>query len=248
MNTALLLPFARRVNPMAYTNVARTTIGAALYAYWPLADPAGSALASEETDAPRTGGYGNVTNGVPGIGDGRTATSFNGTTSYCTVYGTSLAAAFPSAEGSISAWVKTSAWTDAVLRRFIIFSVNTNNRVSFSVSATANQLLMSYVAGGVSKTFTLAETRATWLHVALTWSVIADQFIGYINGVAVGAPLTGLGVWTGSLSSAACLIGAANNSGANVLSGQMAHVTLCSVPLTAAQVAVIATPPVPVLG
>lgn len=220
---------------LTYTARRLALVPSSIVTYWPQADSGSTAV--DESGNGRSGGYGNVTLNQPGIGDGRTAASYNGTSSYCSVYSTSLSAAFPSAEGTIELWAKTAAWADAVLRRFVIFSVNTSNRVSISVNSTANQLLFAYVAGGTAKNITVAETRTSWLYLACTWSKVADQFIAYVNGASVGAPLTGLGTWTGSLSSAACLIGAANNSGANVTNGQIAHVALRNTPLAAAQIA-----------
>lgn len=230
-------------NNLAYTN---KVIALAPIAYWPLADASG-ATATDESGNARNGSYvGSPTLGVTGIGDGRTAATFNGTSSYTNIYSASLAGAFNSQEGTISAWFKVSAagvWTDATFRRVAVFFVDNNNFVSIHRTSTNNQLRVQYGAGGTQK-FTDASTSATgWLHAAVTWSKAADQLKGYLSGAQFGSTQTGLGTWAGSLSSTGTLIGALATTPSQLWSGDLAHVAIFTSALSAANVLALATVP-----
>lgn len=215
-------------------------------AYWPMAEPSGS-VALDESGNGRTGAYTAVTLGAAGIGDGRTAASFNGATSFNNVYTPSLAAAFGAAEGTLAGWMQASGagfWSDTVTtRRMAYFLADTNNRVYLQKTTTPNQLTAVYIAGGTNKSINFATgAPLAFFHFALTWSKAADQFKFYIAGAQVGSTATGLGTWAGALSSTNATIGCGGIGPFNVHDGSLAHVAVWNTPLSAAQVATLATP------
>lgn len=210
-------------------------------AYWPLAEPSGS-VATDESGNGRSGAYMSVTLGVTGIGDGRTAAAFNGTTSRNNVYSASLAGAFNKDEGTIALWIQVAngwVWTDAADRRALLLGADTNNRIFVQKNAAVNQLSVQYVAGGTIKVVSVSSfSPLTWFHVALTWSKAADQVKFYLNGAQSGATQTALGTWAGALASGAAFVGCGSGPG-NFMSGNLAHAAVWSSPLSAAQIATL---------
>ncbi len=228
-----------------YTAKVRRTGAASLIGYWPLAEKAGS-VGYDASGYGRNGTYTNATLGVAGIGDGGSAVSI-AATGFCNVYSTSLNGAFNNAEGTMAVWVKVSAagvWTDATLRETFYISADANNEIlPFLRTATNNQITIAYRAGGTLKSVSSTAYGGItgWLHAAVTWSIAANQMIGYINGVQVGATQTGLGTWSGALGSTRCNIGAQTTTPAQPWSGSLAHAAIWSAPLTAVQIASLAS-------
>lgn len=207
-------------------------------AYWPLWDVAGASSAVELM------GVGNgapvaVTFGVAGIGDGKTAASFNGSTSRVNAYTAAFSSAFSGATGAIALWAKVSGagvWTDGVLRCFDYISVDANNRVFWRRPATDYQIDAYYVAGGTLKYVNLTGLTSTdWYQFAITWSKPADEFKAFVNGTQIGTTVTGLGTWAGSLSSSLVTIGR-DADPANTWSGSIAHVAVWDKVITPTEV------------
>lgn len=241
---ARTLLLSRRFNPQAYTNKVETVAPANLIAYWPLSDPVGSTVATDASGNGRNGAYSNVTLGAAGIGDGRSAATFNGTTSYCNIYSASLATAWNGGEFTLAFWFRVATagiWVDGAVRRAMQIRVDANNLVLIAKSNSNNTLQASYVAGGTSKTVGATTSSVEWLYAAVTVSKTPDQFIFYLNGTQIGSTQTALGAWTGALDSTLCNIGATNTTPANVWSGLIAHVALWNTPLSATQIATLAT-------
>jgi len=214
-------------------------------AYWPMAEPSGS-VATDESGNGRNGAYTSVTLNQTGIGDGRTAASFDGTNSYNNVFGASLSAAFNGQQGSFVGWAKVSGagvWTDGLTRRCILFQVDASNRVGIFKPTANNEMDMLYVAGGTS----LGAAKTTfsptdWFHLGLTWNKTADQVIFYVNGVAITPVSTGLGTFAGALSATQTLIGSLNTgAAAQVWSGLLAHWAVFNSTLSAAAMLSAAT-------
>lgn len=226
----------------SYAQKVLATAPASLLAYWPLWEASGS-VASDISGNARNGAYTGVDLGSPGIGDGRTSPYFDAVNDYCNVHSAALASAFNGAEGSMACWCKvfsSSVWTDATSRRLLQFRVDANNFVNLGRTAANNQLQCQYIAGGTSKAVTVATSTLNWFLFGVTWSKSADQVIVYVNGAQSGATQTALGTWAGSLSSTRCLIGADITTPGAVWNGYLAHTTLWSTPLTAAQIAALA--------
>ena len=226
-------------NPFAYTQKVQAL---APIAYWPLAESSGS-VATDESGNARNGAYTSVALGAAGIGDGRSAATFDGSTSYCNVQGAGLTAAFSGAAGTLALWAKVSAagvWTDGVTRLLAIFLVDASNFVRLRKISTANTLDAQYSAGGTIKTVQISTSTTGYFHLAATWNKAGDQFIVYFNGAQSGSTQTGLGTFAGSLATS--LIGANSTAPANVHSGVEAHVALWASALSAAQIATLAVP------
>lgn len=244
MTRALLLTAARRVNPQAYTNKVRAIAPPNLLAYWPLADVIGSTTLTDESGNNRHGAYTAVVLGQQGV-DGRRAALFDGSTSYGNVYSAGLAGAFNGGEGTVALWVRVSGagvWTDATQRWMIGISVNANNRVLINKQVADRQILYFYAAGGTSKSVALNNVTTTgWLHIALTWSKSGDALKAYVNGAQTGATQTGLGTWAGALSATSTVLGAASTVPATVWSGLEQHVAIWDTPLSAPQIATLAS-------
>jgi hypothetical protein len=205
-------------------------------AYWPM-DEAAGAVAVDRSGNGRNGAYTAVTLGQPGIGDGRTAPSFDGTTSYNNVFGASLAAAFNSALGSIAIWFRLPENVDATNRFAINLFTDANNRVVFDRTA-GTTMRWRYIAGGTTETLNITVANTAWHHFAVTWNKAGDQAIGYLDGVQQGAAQTGLGVWAGAIGQA--LIGASTAAPTFVWSGTLAHAAVWNSALSAAQILTLA--------
>lgn len=215
-----------------------------LLAYWPLAESSG-AVATDESGNARNGSYSNTTLGVTGIGDGRTAAQFNGTTSFANIYSTSLNAAWIGGSFTIAMWLKVAAasvWTDGTTRRPLYISVDNNNRIFVERSTVNNRLDVVYIAGSTNDTKSLTGLSLTgWFHLAVTINKVADTGLVYLNGVQQGAALSTLGTWAGALSATRTTVGASSTVPAEVWNGQIADVGLWNVPLAAAQIASLAS-------
>jgi hypothetical protein len=228
---------------LAYTNKVKAL---SPIAYWPLADTSGT-TATDESGNGRNGTYTATTLGQTGIGDGRTAASLDGSTSFVNMFSASLQAAFGSAEGTFAAWARVAnagVWTDAAQRRVIRFAADANNAVAMYRSTTNNTFSWQYVAGGTTLTRSKAALSTTdWFHIALTWSKTNNQAIAYFNGAQEGAILTGLGVWAGNLASSTTLVGATSQTPGGVWNGNLAHAAIWASALSAAQIATLAVVP-----
>lgn len=231
--------------PQAYTSKVKAIAPANLIAFWPMAETSGTTIVDESGNG-RNGTYSNVTLGAAGMGDGRTAVSFNGTTSVGNVYSASLAAAFNGQEGSFSQWCRVSGagvWTDGLIRRSLYFLSDSSNRVGMLKPVANNEIDCLYVAGGTAEGAGKTSFSPTgWFHLGLTWSKTADQMIFYVNGVAITPVSTGLGTFAGALSTTQTTIGSLSSAPAQVWSGDLGRVAVWTTPLSAAQMAALAVP------
>src|SRR3990167_7895756 len=126
---------------LEYAEKIRGLFGSSIIGYWPLWELAGTA-AQDFSGGARNGAHTAVTLGQAGIGDGRSAGSFDGSTSFTNVYSTALNTAFNSQEMTLSLWLKMSSvtvWTDATLRFLFRFRADANNQVYIQRTATDNQ-------------------------------------------------------------------------------------------------------------
>jgi Concanavalin A-like lectin/glucanases superfamily len=229
----------------AYSAKILALFGSSIAAYWPQWEPAGS-VSTDIGGRSHPGAYTGVTLAQPGIGDGRASAQYDGTTSVDNVYSAGLSTDFNGAEGTLAIWAKVSGagvWTDTVGRTaFLLLLTPSNDFVSIQRTATNNQLAL-WRFGTTGKQVSVTITSTAWMHLALTWSVAADNVIGYVNGAAQGAPLTGLGAMVGSLLSSRSVIGAGNSSAGASWSGLLAHALLLNRAATPTEVLAIATVP-----
>ncbi len=213
-------------------------LGYAPIAYYALNDDGGT-TAEDLSGNGYNGTYSGAAPGGAGIGDGNTGASFDGTGDVINI--SAMRTAFNGNVGSISLWAKAAAWADATIRYLIRLAVSGSNQVYIQKSATANQLVFNHT--GASTVKSISDTSLAgdtdYFHVALTWD--AGELKAYINGAQVGATLTGLGTFTGTVLNGSASIGAAASNGVQSWSGQIAHVPIFNRALTAEEIADLAT-------
>lgn len=231
---------SRTAAPDVYRTV-RSLFGSSLIGYWPLDDPAGTFVRDQSGNGLNavTGGTTRPTLGAAGIGDGRTAASFPATSAYVNLYSAALASKFSGAEGTLIVWAKVSAagvWSDAAYRVIADLYMNSNNYVTFARSNTYNNMiLIEHKAGGTSRNHYAAfNAPTTWVMIGVTWSVSGAKVVPYVNGAKaldVAAP----GTWSGTLSSAGCVLGALTTAAGSLWSGSIAHAILLNRAATEAE-------------
>lgn len=227
------------LDPLAYTNKVKAIAPNGLIAGYSFADPVGSAAARDESGNGRHGACTAITFGQPGIGDGRTSASFNGTSSVCNIYSAGLAGAFNGGEGTAIVWVP-AAPNDGVVRTLLILqAVDSNNRILID-KPSGGGVRARYTAGGTAETFTVAPAPTDWTMYALTWSKTGDVARFYV-GAGAPSEATGLGTWNGALVSTTANIGSSTAAGSVVWADRIAHAWLWGVALSAAQISQLAT-------
>ena len=236
-----VVPGGGVLDTLAYTKKVQSS---GPISYWAMAEASGS-VALDSSGNGRTGAYTAVTLGAAGIGDGRTAASFDGATSFNNIYTASFDAAWTGGEFTIAGWAKVSAagvWTDAANRAIIrIRRSGSGDRIDLLKSSTNNEVDYIYVASGVTKSVVLGSfSPTTYFHIAVTVSAGADQMKAYINGAQTGATQNGLGAWGGVLDATQTCVGAVSTVPATVFSGTLAHIAVWNSALSAAAIANLA--------
>jgi hypothetical protein len=214
---------------------------ASLLAYWPLSESSGTTIGDLSGNG-RNGAYSGVDLGKQGIGDGRTCPLFDGINDFGNVYSAGLAGSFNPEEGSCALWAQAdpSVWADGANRTLFRLATDNNNALFFR-KVVAGGIDCRYTAGGTAEPTTVTTIVTNWFHLAMTWSKAADQVKVYYNGSQSGATRTTLGTWAGSLAATTCVVGALSTGATESWSGYLAHAALWSTPLTAADVARLAT-------
>jgi hypothetical protein len=80
-----------------------------------------------------------------------------------------------------------------------------------------------------------------WFHVAMTWSLSADEFKVYLNGVQHSTTLSSLTTFVGNLASNESYVGAGDFPRIQFWEGYLAHGALWKIALTADQILSVAT-------
>lgn len=149
-------------------------------------------------------------------------------------------AGFSGSEGTLMCWPRVAnagVWTDGASRLMVKLRVDANNDLSLYRSSANNRIGFDYTAGG---TYTPAVSSGNsdlgWMHWAAVWSASGNYVRIYRNGVQIGADVTGLGKWIGTLGSTTSVIGAASTVPAAVWNGWLAYPTLWNAALTAAEI------------
>lgn len=240
---SLVLGMLSRISSQVYINRVLATEAASLIAYWPMIERSGTA-ADDASASNRDATYArNVTlmGTQPGIGDGNVAPVFNGSSDTLSLYSASLANAFNGAEGTFAAWVKVSdvgVWSDGVSRRIVTLQVDSNNYIYID-KWTTGFVLYGYRAGGAALSRSLGfQTPTDWVHVAITWSASANEVTCYFDGSQVGATLTGVGTWVGSLNTTWSRLGSYSSS-AEFWKGQLAHAAIWTTALSGPEIAAL---------
>jgi hypothetical protein len=205
-----------------------------LVAYWPLWEDSG-ATANDQSGNERDGTVTGATWGADGIGDERTALSFDGD-DYVEIYSAGLASAFDGDEGTLLVWAKidTAEWTDGQRRFLLRLTADvSNNSLWIEKLDGANGVRLRRIAGGVSDYVQVDTGGETgWNCYALVWSKAADTLKAFVNGSQVGSTQTGLGSWSGALIDDYTAIGVSRFSTTLLpFIGDLAHVAVWGVAL-----------------
>lgn len=203
-------------------------LGSSIVSYWPMNEMSGTA-ARDLSALGNNGTYDTVSlanTASPG-GIGGFAPLFDGSDSVVDVYSAGLNTAFDPTKVTLAIWAKVSAagvWTDSTVRYLVQIGADANNAVRIYKAGANNTLYVDYKAGGTAKTGGAGSHSPTgWTHYGITADVAGDAVKAYINGVQVGSTLTGLGTWSGALSSSLCVIGASATNSNNPYSGWLSH-------------------------
>jgi hypothetical protein len=248
LETPLLQAVPVALGAKAYTRKLLNIDLANLLAYWPLSEASGTDADNKEGTAARDGTFSSDVSGWgtgDGIGDGKTAPDFDGTNDWVDIYSASLSSAFDGDEGTAFIWAKVSGvgvWTDGAYRRLFHLRADNNNLVTAYKHLANNRIDFFYEAGGTVETLAKSGLSETgWMSFALTWSAAADEFKVYYNGSQEGTTQTGLGVWAGTLTNTTTTIGSQNTTPSQAWDGYLAHCAVWKTPLSATQIAKLAT-------
>jgi hypothetical protein len=220
---ALVVPYADQMKAL---------FGSSIFRYYML-DEASGAVAVDNSTNHDNGTFANVTLAQPGIGDGKTAASFNGTSSKVTLTSTALNAGWPKEEGTVMFWAKVSdaAWVDLTYR--YMFDVSGSSGVHWYIEKFNNAYSLFF--GAHNQTLNYGPSSAfydDWMHIAMTWSVAGNVVNYYVNGVLVGTD-TSPGAaqsftYTGIIGS--------ESTGAYWFLGSIAHLMILNRPATGPEV------------
>ncbi len=226
---SLILPVFRSDRPSYLDKVLALTP----FAYWPLNEAAGTAIADRAGSSYNGTGSANLTYNHAGPGAGNKSIYFDGN-EYINITGTGFNTAFPAncgPQGSVCVWAKTDDWVTGVYT--FTFLVNANNQVAIYKNNTNDRMIGRYYAGAVTKEApeTIGQTSTDWRWYCITWDKNAGadgEMKFYVNNVQVGTTQTGLGTWSGNLATAGRAIGANDNVGGSGWLGYLSEFVLFS--------------------
>jgi len=229
----------------SYSEKVLATQRGSIIAYWPLWEASGT-VANDVSGNGRNGATSGATLGVAGIGDGRTAYSFDGINDFVRLDNADfLTLTSYRDEGSFMMW-----WTvvDIAATRYPFWICDHLSsytyRLLFEVTLTG--ILNAYRTDGAGVTkkadYTFTPVANTWYNTILTWSVSGNYFRQYLNGALVGTPATAVAAASANtLVANRSQFGAHTNSTpAGVHKGKIAHGALWSAPLTVGEIAALA--------
>lgn len=177
-------------------------LGYAPIAFWRLNEASGSDALDSSTNG-YDGLYSGPTLAALTGPDGSNAPSFNGTSDRVLLSSSGVIADLDMTEGTALLWFKPASgvWTDGATRYALgIYASGTNYLVIGKDSS--NRLAMQYRAGGTTKQYLDGTFTSTdWVCAVMTWSASADEVKFYIDGAQVGSTQTGLGTWSGAVTS-----------------------------------------------
>lgn len=217
-----------------YASKVLRTQYASLVGYWTQGEASGTTAIDRSSQA-NNGTYTAVTLGQPGYPAGGTAALYDGATSVCNIYSAALNADVNKAEGSISLWCKINEdWSVTTLRYLVRLYSAGGNQIRIYKN-NANRITLDYTAGSVTKSYEITTSNTGWFHLGITWSASNDRVRIYLDGVQVGADLTGLGTWSGNFTSSATVIGASATSASSAWIGWISNVAIWATELTPAE-------------
>jgi len=234
-----------RMRSPSYLARVQSIAPANLIAYWSMLESSGTTADNAEGTAARDGTYArNVTTMTTAAGPaGGTAPVFTpGSSDQVDIYSASLSTALAFDEFTIAAWVAVDAWDTGTNDYVISIHDDANNWIRMVQATTTNRLSYTVLTGGttIQVVSTPSRTADIWYHTAFTGSLSGDAMKAYEDGAQVGTTQTGLVAFNGDgLTSTAVSIG--SHSSGSFWGGKIAHVAIWDTPLTAPQIAALAT-------
>ena len=224
----------------AYQNLVLNTQPSNLIQYLPMNEQSGT-VAKDLSIQSNAAAYSNAVLYQNGFVSGEKSVYFNGTNSFINLYTTGFRDDFNGAEGSITIGAKLDeAWSETTERYLIRLYKDGSNTVRIRKS-NSNRITFEYAAGGTIQTRVLTLSDTGFFTVGVTWSASNDRLRFFYNGVQLGADITGLGTWSGSLVSTICVIGAASTGAAALWKGWVARYAIWKAELTLPEMLAIGT-------
>lgn len=222
------------------------TQAANLIGYWKLNEPSGT-TADDVSTTNADGTYaGTYTLAQAGIGDGSLSTLFGGGRVSLATPLAALSAVFSGSTGTMLVWAQVTnsgIWTDGLDHIALQIGADASNRFFIAKQSVNNSIALAGVFGGVSSgVFPTSQSWTDFRSIGITWDKPQNQFKAYISGVQTGATQTIAGTYVGALSASWTAI-ASLTSGSSTIpwAGNLAHVAVWKVALTAAEMLSIGT-------
>jgi len=141
--------------------------------------------------------------------------------------------------GTISVWAKLENVSDNT--PIFKFYTNSNNQATIIYLHSSNEFKFMYKAAGtntqVIHTAGSIEGDGNWHHFAMTWNVIGNKLLAYIDGQQVGTTQTTFGTWSGTPS--VFELGRNGLSGTGYWIGKLDEISLFSLQLDTAGIQAI---------
>lgn len=221
-----------------YWQKVKALFGSSIVAYWPLWETGGTTVTDVKNGLTGSLGTGGATPtlGATGIGDGKTAISFDGG-DFINIYSTALNAAFNGAELTLLLWAKVTdatIWSDGANHYMMKLDADANNNI-YIFKATNGKLYTGCYLGGANSANNIIPTNEGWFRLGLIISKSGNLIRMYINGTNQHVDDSNIGTWVGALAANINTIGSANTTPSSPWKGSLAHVVLLNKAATDAE-------------
>lgn len=173
----------------------------------------------------------------------RKAPYFDGVSDYVTIKTAGLVSRINGQVGSAMIWARpfdASVLTDTKNHVLIYLQSDSNNRINISKTTSSNQYTAYRAGAGTFSQRYFNNTSLLWSNYLITWSKTADQVCVYLNNVLQGGVLTGLGDYSGALSSG--FVGCEANTPTKQYYGYLAYATIWDRVLSEAERRIVTNP------
>ena len=165
-----------------------------------------------------------------GIGDGRTATVFDGSDDNINIDKPDFCSAFDGDEGTLMIWIKADATILQDGAGHYVVSLNGvtgTQTINFYKTTVNNNLTVVRSAGGINNLFDFKTLTAEWTCLIFTWSFTRQEHWLYVNGVNLKYLSTLVNQFDGILNHDRTVIGQ-TYANTQRFKGQLAHFAVWS--------------------
>lgn len=209
-----------------YDHRVLSTQASNMLAYYPMNESSGAVMDDMSVNNLNGEYVGTPTLNSTGIGDGIGAVLFNGSNSFAYVEKNDFVNNFNGNEGAISLWIKLDAsiLADNLSHKIAVFyAVNDNIQIAKSA---INQLTFTRKSGSSFKIITYIDPLTDdWMHICVRWSYLNNRNDLYVNGLLYRSAYP-VGQWTETLNESKCAIASDNQSGNQLLKGNVAKLAI----------------------